>query len=288
MKSRYLKPLTLLLLFGFICLACVAAQSEKAAKKQSDKDLFRLTGEVHTVRVEREFLVNKPGSGVAYGLMASFATLNRDGNCTELLVFNDKGELETKTQNEFDSSGNKIVEILYNGDNSIRAKFVRIYNDGVLNEVVMYNSDGTFNHSAKINHNDSVTGFGRVHDGLTSSFSHISRNKDGKPSEETFYTEDGKIVLRAVYTYNDNGETTENFDAKGVLISRYEDNFEKKNIRSSFVFDLKGNIIEKTISTYEHDSHGNWISETMSRWMGKNGDLSLVGKKVTKRTITFY
>jgi hypothetical protein len=287
MKNILLKSFVFLFLFVAANQLCAVAQIP--AKEPSDRENEELIGAVHTIGVTREILINKPKSDVSFGLLPSLTTLNRDGNVTERLVYNDKGELDTKSVSNYDDAGKKIEEILSDRNNSLRARIVHVYNDeGVLIELEWYDRDNKLTNTHKVSHERTPDGAGATHASLVTAFTVVTKNADGKPAEENFFTKDEKLVLRAVYEYTPEGVTTKNFDPFGVLISTYKDNYAEKKSRILTNYDSQNGTSDKFMFSYELDSQGNWIIEKMLQWTEKNGTSTLIGKKITRRTITYY
>lgn len=138
----------------------------------------------------------------------------------------------------------------------------------------------------------------------------ISYNKIGKITENTTYENDGSIIEKCTYKYDDRGNQLEEalYGSNGVFGSKYKYNDRRNRIEralydsegvlvynSTYKYDDKGNMIEdaeyfsdeslrkKYIITYsEFDKHGNWLKAIST------DDLKNQISSIVEREIEYY
>ncbi len=112
----------------------------------------------------------------------------------------------------------------------------------------------------------------------------------GNLEEKLWYGNDGKLRLRYVYKSKGNQLEMLVYDEDGSLNQRYSSILDdKKNKLEMNIFDVKDNSIRERYSyAYEYDSKGNWIKQTVSKWVTKDGKSFFELDYVSYRTLTYY
>ncbi len=133
--------------------------------------------------------------------------------------------------------------------------------------------------------------------------------------ETPTYAEDGSLLYKDVYTYDNKGRQAEfvSYDTGGAVRYRQLIVFDKhgrlteikdyggKGILEGWIKlhrDERGNLIEgedgegsfcrKTVSAYEFDDVGNWVKAKRSNSVYKDGRLTSESSAVEYRTLTYY
>ncbi len=88
----------------------------------------------------------------------------------------------------------------------------------------------------------------------------------GHLKESQFYGPDGGLMRKDLYRY----------DQAGNRVEQVSDYYRQSHLKRSVV-------------TYEFDQAGNWIKETIQRWLDKNGSVALTETVISReRVITYY
>lgn len=109
-------------------------------------------------------------------------------------------------------------------------------------------------------------------------------------TEKVMYGNAGKLALRYVYKYTGNQKEEFVYSADGKLNQHYLYTLDDKgNKIEETVFEApSGSIRDKYSYSYEFDAKGNWIKQTTSKWVTKDGRSYYEPSSVDYRTITYY
>jgi hypothetical protein len=109
-------------------------------------------------------------------------------------------------------------------------------------------------------------------------------------TEKSWFMNNGELQIRYVYKYSGNQVEELLYSADGSLNQRYLailDGKGNKTERTSFETG-NGAVRDKYSYTYEFDAHGNWVKQTTSKWMTKDGKSQYVPAYIYYRTIAYY
>ncbi|BCA54453.1 hypothetical protein W02_15930 [Nitrospira sp. KM1] len=91
-------------------------------------------------------------------------------------------------------------------------------------------------------------------------------NTRGRLEESRFYSPEGTLIRKDLYQY----------DPSGTRVKQHSEFF-------------KQSYLKKSVVRFELDREGNWITETVRRWVNKNGSIDLSETVVSReRTIAYY
>ncbi|MEO6391423.1 MAG: tetratricopeptide repeat protein [Pyrinomonadaceae bacterium] len=263
---------------------------------RTDRTIAGLAGPVHTVLVE---------SGAAAGSLVriSQTTYDSGGFLTDVLTFDEKGELARREVYQYDG-GRKLTELLrYDGKNASTGKVVYAYDsDGRRIGATTYDVGGK--ESAKTTYaND---GRGNLAHETTDTLPVIPMFTE---NTQFVYNSGGQLIRKLEKSALGSSETTYEYDSDGHLTQvRSEKAVDKQRISYDSAGLIKdesrtilGSEYFKTYA-YEFDSQGNWIkqtaTETLLRDTSATPVLSLPGATtprrrtpvtvIVRRTITYY
>ncbi len=112
----------------------------------------------------------------------------------------------------------------------------------------------------------------------------------GRLIEKLMYGSDGRLWLRYVYNFNGNQMEEVVYDEDGALNQKYMITLDERGNRvEEIVYDVRtGAERERYSYAYEFDYKGNWIKQTTSKWVTKQGRSFFEPAWVTYRTIVYY
>jgi len=109
-------------------------------------------------------------------------------------------------------------------------------------------------------------------------------------TEKSWFMNNGELQIRYVYKYSGNHREELVYSADGSLNQRYLAILDGKgNETEQTSFETRGGAIRDKYSyTYEFDAQGNWVKQTTSKWMTKDGKSQYVPAYINYRTIVYY
>ncbi len=173
---------------------------------------------------------------------------DKDGNVLEYRHYYGK-EVISRYTSEYRRSGNKVEEISYVYDKSLKK-------DGE----VRYRHVRTYNKEGKEVENISYRPDGSLWAKWTTTF-----DQTGHTLDEFHYDEDSSINQRTIRKFDKNG-----------------------NIYEEACYEADGSLNYKREFQYEYDSTGNWIKQTITQWVTRWAELFYEPVSVTHRVVTYY
>ena len=296
-----MKPLKVLVLVALISFTAPAQERSTADAT------YALKGPVRTFKVEVATFVSKDGDYVEGPRVVQMeASFNRDGNRTDLLIYDDKGVLTRRIVMKFD--GQKMTEAInYDGAGKMWLRIVDVYDKDLLKEELTYNGDNSLR-SKKTYKRDELghaietreynaqgvlldqflnafdgplllTTERKVYreDGSLALTSFYSAEK--KRSESTSYQPDGSVANRTVRT----GQQLEVYGPDGSLQKTGTISVENR-LLDEVSINKDGSRKKESNAPDQIDAHGNWTK--LTRWQtDAQGTRPL---SVAYRELTYY
>ena len=296
-KVRYMRGILSSFLFISLLLHPLVSEAK------SDREQNGLMGPVR--RVIMEFGIWKSGKRLN-GTNASMSTQTYDTNGNQIkdesnsfIVGTANIFWKSKSVHNYDTEGRTKETIFYTQDRADLNKWVIMSKS-----LITYNND---------NNISKIESFGK--NGSLDKKSVYTYDNGGNPIQFTIYNSNGSILIESNYTYDSKGTATHtsiaykndgsiNFrsvnktDDKGNVIEGLtfepDGSIKEKRvyIRDSngkrteqTVYDADGLSLEKETYSYEYDSIGNWIKETISSWDRKSGQERQI---IRTRTIEYF
>ena len=112
----------------------------------------------------------------------------------------------------------------------------------------------------------------------------------GRLNEELTFESNGRPLTKIAYVYSGNQKQELTYDDEGKLNQKSVTTFDAAGNEIEEVdFEITdGSVKEKYRYSYEFDSQGNWIKQTTSKWVTKDGTSSYLPYSIDYRTITYY
>jgi hypothetical protein len=112
----------------------------------------------------------------------------------------------------------------------------------------------------------------------------------GNLIEEIVYGNEGKLRVRDVYNLKGKQREKLTYSGDGSLISRHVSILDDKgSVTEAISYNAKDDSVRDRYSySDEYDAQGNWIRETTSKWVKKDGKEYFEPAWITYRTITYY
>ncbi|OLE53397.1 MAG: hypothetical protein AUG51_13270 [Acidobacteria bacterium 13_1_20CM_3_53_8] len=112
----------------------------------------------------------------------------------------------------------------------------------------------------------------------------------GNLIEEMMHMSNGSIWQRTVRKFNGNQMEELIYDENGALNQKSRYTFDERgNKVEEIMFDPQDGSVKNRYSyAHEFDSTGNWIKQTTSEWVTKNGRSFFEPTGITYRTIVYY
>lgn len=192
--------------------------------------------------------------------MSTLLVCDRDGRYTEHTDYGTNGSIWRKRVNEYGGDGRQTGGITYDGDGRVTERSVFSYGAaGKLTEHSVYNGDGGMvfrcifeqggryrihtsfgkDGTALGERREDYDEDGRLLKRTNGSKGHLEEffyHADGKRIESAFHAPDGKVTVRTLYTYDQNGNPTE-------TVTRGAD----------------GTVLHRSICAYEELPEGGWL-----------------------------
>lgn len=191
------------------------------------------------------------------GKKTSFERFDRDGNRTEEIYYDTKGNPNFSCQFMYDDKGNPVKKMGGSGDEVIYEKWNYTSPDGgktverkseykkSKNEKWIYNFDEQGNILSESYYDISGT-ISHKWDFIYNDKQHVTEKKE--------YDSYGTVYQKWVYKYDEKGNNTEmrHFVSNNQLYRIYDMRYDKKgNMKSKFIFDKDENIINLTVFVYQ-------------------------------------
>ena len=265
------------ILLGSICVLPVAA----LARTLTDREKHELIGPVRTV-VTR------------YPLLLTTETYDPSGSLAELVLHaaleNDTG----KTVFTHDALGHVQEERVYEADGSLVSKKLYRYSydhGGNESAIVAATEGGAFVHAL----------FSQ-YDARGNLTEELYVSGDGALDRSLFdvrgdvvYTaryHNGRLMFETVNRYDPHRHLRESrvYGAEGSLIRKDQFRYTETGIRIQETSEFYlSHHVGKLVTMYDLDSTGNWVKETITRWIVKDGGMKPTDSVVNReRTITYY
>ena len=279
------------------------------AQERSTADAtYAIKGPVRTFRVEVATFTSKGGDYVEEPRVVQMeASFNRDGNRTDLHIYDDKGVLVRRIVMKFD--GPRVTEAInYDGAGAMWLRIVDVYDaQKLLKEELTYNADGSLRtkktykrdelgHATEVSEYNAqgvlLDQFKNTFDGpllLTSERKVYRENgslvstsfyeAEKRRSETTTYQPDGSIANKTVRT----AQQLEQYGPDGSLQKTGTISAEHRLV-DEVVLNKDGSTKREANAPDQLDAHGNWTKVT--RWQtDSQGTRPL---SVAYRTLTYY
>ena len=295
-------------LLKVLMLVALVSLAAHAQERSIADGTYALKGPVRSFREEIATFIPKDGDYVeGPRVLKTEATFNRDGNRTDLRMYDDKGVLTRQIAMKFD--GRKMTEsINYDGAGKMWLRTVFVYDDKrLLKEQLIYNGDDSLR---------SKKTFKR--DELDQPYEICEYNAQGVLLDQIKSTFDGRFLLtmeRKVYRENGSLASVSLYDAetKRNVTTTYkpDGSIDNKTVRTAeqleqygpdgslqrtgtisaehrlldeVVFNQDGSRRRESSTADQLDAHGNWTKLTKWRTDAR-GTRALT---VTYRTLTYY
>ncbi len=289
-----------------ILVALTSAVAHAQGRSMADAT-YALKGPVRAFRTEVATFGLKDGNYVeGPRVLRMEASFNKDGNRTDLYLYNQKGILSRRIEMKFD--GRKMTECInYDGAGNVWLRTVDAYdNEGRIKEEINYNGDGSLRSKTSFKRNDrgqlieskeySAGGI------LLEQFNYKYEGVTVHSWDRKIYRADGVLQSNEIYiapnrkditTYRPDGSVADRSVRIGQEIAHY--NADGSLQKFTTISDQGRLLDELTINQQDPtkresqipdqiDTQGNWTRQT--KWStDANGTKPLI---VTYRTITYY
>jgi hypothetical protein len=81
----------------------------------------------------------------AKGTKVESQTFDLKGNVIQEIMYDEYGNIGSKTISKYDDRGNSVEDVVYNSDGTISSKVVTVYRKDTIATIKVYNPDGTIN-----------------------------------------------------------------------------------------------------------------------------------------------
>ena len=264
------------MLLGCLCVFPVAA----LARTLTDREKHELIGPVRTV-------VTK------YPRLVTAETYNPSGNLTEIVLQTALEHAADKTVFTRDALGHIQEEQVYGADGSLVSRKLFRYNydhDGNESAIVAATEGGTFVHALF-----------SEYDARGNLAEELYVSSDGTADKSLFdvrgdvvYTaryHSGRLMFETVNRYDPHRHLRESrvYGAEGLLIRTDQFRYTETGIRIQETSEFYlSHHVGKLVTMYDLDSTGNWVKETITRWIVKDGGMKPTDSVVNReRTITY-
>ena len=182
----------------------------------------------------------------------------------------------------YDAAGNIIEEVAFDAQGKRLGRYVKVY-DGRCRQT---QSDSIAEGENQVFHGHKRTIY--------------TFDPAGRVIGEATYTIEGDSVKpedyrlgyqRQVHLYDAAGRriVTQRLTAEGKLYRINVTRFDARgNEVEEGVYDSEGGVVSRNAYSYEFDAHGNWVKQTTSEWVTRDGKSFFEPKEVSYREITYY
>ena len=191
------------------------------------------------------------------------------GNTVLLKHFNYEGELESKSEFEFDEKGRVVVEKQYSS-NEKPDQVLRIeYNEsGKAHQVVLEFADGsiTYKNYSRDEAENTTTIDIVDQNGENEGKEFRKFDAEGLILEEIIYNDSGKVESKAEFEYNNHGDILESVrtDEEGFETVRFYDYYRDEQSRIYKIESLNEDEKIIRVDEFEFDERGNRVRHTMT------------------------
>lgn len=269
---------------------------------------YGLKGPIRTYRIEVATFVSQDGNHVeGPRLLRAEASFNKDGNRTDLRLYNEKGVFARRIAMTF--NGRKMTEAInYDGNGKMWLRTVFSFDeDGQSSGSLTYDGDGALQ-SKRVNkrNNRGLVTESTEHSAQGVLMEQILMGYDGPKlisHERNVYYPNGSLQLRTIYAAETKRSETTTYRPDGSVLNKsFRENWDVAQ------YSPDGSLQKATAISGEHrlldevtlgkdgsttreaerpdqiDAHGNWTKQT--KWMtDEKGTRPL---KVTYRELTYY
>lgn len=248
-----------------LLLSCfIFVSAGLSAQKKTDAQAANLKGVVKSMTTTNYRMFSNPGKPPSKVLMSKFVNnYDKLGNCTEMIIYDNKGAIDAKCTPKKDPATNTESLIYYKGG-KVDRKSVR------QSDMAAHTSDL------------------KVYNGTGAIESHYKEliNDKGDPLESTQLDPKGGVARKYLFEYDANGNKTivKAVAADGSVETVDTNRYNSDNDLIEWVInDVKGPRSNHYIFKYEHlDKGGNWLTKKQMRINAAGPD------QVTERKITYH
>jgi antitoxin component YwqK of YwqJK toxin-antitoxin module len=288
---------------AWITLTCGIAHAQNMAMAT-----YGLKGPIRSYRIEVATFVLQDGNYVeGPRVLRGEASFNKDGNRTDLRIYDEKGRLARRIAMTF--NGRNMTEAInYDGAGKMWLRSEHLYDEeGRANGVLNYNGDGVLQSKRIIKRNNR----GLVIESTEYSAQGVMMEQiliryDGPKMlahERNVYYPNGSLRLRTIYAHETRRSETTTYRSDGSVENKsYRENwdivqygadgsFQKATAISGEHRLLDEVTLDKDVPTKREaerpdqiDEHGNWTKQT--KWL--TDDKGTRPLKVTYRELTYY
>lgn len=190
------------------------------------------------------------------GKKTSFERFDRNGNRTEEIYYDTKGNPNYSCQYLFDENGNEIKKMGGSGDEVIYEKWVYTSSDnGKIERKSEYKKGGNHKwiYTYDVQHNKTE----EIYYDITGNISHkwqFVYDGNQNVTEKKEYDPYGNVYQKWVYKYDEKGNNIElsHYVSNNQLYRTYQMRYDKKgNTKSKFTFDKDENVLELVVYVYQ-------------------------------------
>jgi len=194
--------------------------------------------------------------------------LDQNGNVTLLQHFDYDGNLEGKSEYEFDEKGRVVVERQYSTTDVPDQTLEIEYNEsGKAHQVTVTFADGSVSYKkySRDEAERSTTIDIIDEDGETEGKEYRKFDGEDRVLEETIYTDTGAIETKVEYEYNEHGDIVESVkvDEEGFETVLFYDYYRDDHSRINKLEVLNEKEVIIRVDEFEHDERGNRTKHTM-------------------------
>ena len=194
--------------------------------------------------------------------------MDQNGNVTLLQHFDYDGNLEGKSEYEFDEKGRVVVERQYSTTDVPDQTLEIEYNEsGKAHQVTVTFADGSVSYKkySRDEAERSTTIDIIDEDGETEGKEYRKFDGEDRVLEETIYTDTGAIETKVEYEYNEHGDIVESVkvDEEGFETVLFYDYYRDDHSRINKLEVLNEKEVIIRVDEFEHDERGNRTKHTM-------------------------
>jgi len=191
------------------------------------------------------------------GKKSSFERFDRDGNRTEEIYYDPKGNPSFSCQYLYDEKGNRVKKMGGTGDEVIYEQWIYTPMDNgkriEKRSAYKKSKDEKWVYLMDAQQNVSAETYYDINGTMTAKWEFIYDDKQNITSK-TEYDPYGNIYQKWLYTYDDKGNNSEvhHYVSNNQLYRIYQMRYDKKgNMKSKFTFDKNENILNLTVYVYQ-------------------------------------
>lgn len=194
---------------------------------------------------------------------------DKNGHVVGSETFDAKGSLQSKVGQKYDKRGFMVEQAVCDAGGKLASKTVYDYNsNGDQTRWHAYDAAGKLQAAEKLTIYTDRNGLESTYyngDGSMSSKDISIFDAKWRPTEKAKYAPSGTLKDKTIYVYESGGDV-----------------LNEKHIGKN------GDVTSKFSYTYQRDSHGNWIKQTKTGRIAKNGKLTVRSRETKYRVIAYY